>query len=104
MSVIRVILGLALTVCLSPIVSTLIAMAVAEGNRCRLDEAIAYPCKVMGVDLGGPLANMYVFGWLSLVTLPAAVLVGILWAFMEIALWLRRRHQNDAGPTAELSD
>jgi hypothetical protein len=80
---------------LAPLLSALIAGAIAGALGCGLNEGGASPCPFMGHDLGEPLVVMFVLGWLAFVTLPlgAAALAAWLVVVCVVVLvrWRRRR-------------
>ena len=84
----------ALIILLLPVAGPLVSTAVASATGCQVNEGGVYPCVVMGIDIGEPLAFAFVAGWLALMTLPLAALVGLLWIVIEIIWWLRSRNQN----------
>lgn len=43
----------------APLVSVLIASAIAQLNGCTLNEAAAHPCIVLGVDWSGLIDTMF---------------------------------------------
>ncbi|WP_259675340.1 hypothetical protein [Burkholderia pseudomallei] len=57
----------------APFIPVIIAGVVASANGCRLDEAGAYPCVMLGHDFGVLLATMGMLGWAGLVTIPIAM-------------------------------
>ncbi|CAN5872248.1 hypothetical protein BH24DEI2_BH24DEI2_15000 [soil metagenome] len=57
-----------------PVLSVVIASAVAYRYGCRLDESQAHICLVGGWDAGATLYAMSVSAWLALVTLPSGAL------------------------------
>ena len=54
----------------APILSAMIASAVASCCGARLDESGVHPCVILGVDVGGVLYKMAVAGWFALLTVP----------------------------------
>lgn len=91
MKMLRIAVAVALAACVAPMLSMLVAAAVAKHNGCTLHEGFANPCVVAGVDIGTLLYNMAVMGWLMLFTLPLAALVVLVWLVAEIVAALRRR-------------
>jgi len=66
--------GLALIgIGLAPALSVLISSGVAASAGCTLNEGGVTPCPFFGFDMGGLLANMFVLGWLIVVTGPLAL-------------------------------
>lgn len=92
--------SLILTIGGAPFIPVIIASAVAGANGCRLDEAGAYPCVILGHDLGGLLATMGVLGWAGLVTIPTAMGLLVLWggATMLRLTWRKRTLKKEREP------
>ncbi|GGL95908.1 hypothetical protein [Deinococcus aerophilus] len=74
-----------------PLLGVLFALAVAGAAGCPVDEGGAYPCVVVGQDLGELLNVLFVLGWLGTVTLPlgavAAGVAGVVWAAWGVYRW-----------------
>lgn len=79
---------------IAPILSLLLASGMASWQGCHLNEATAHPCVVLGVDIGGLLALMFVAGWLALMTMPAGFAAFIVWLVVAIALYIRSRDKS----------
>ena len=75
-----------------PVVSMLVASAVATRFGCRLDESGSHTCVVAGLELGETLYFMAVSAWFALVTLPSGglALIGYTVALV-IFLVVRRK-------------
>lgn len=85
-------------VALAPVVGVAVSIGLAATFGCQVDEGSIHPCVHLGVDLGPMLANLFVLGWLALVTAPAIVLVALIWAVLllrAIFVRLRRRAPRD---------
>ena len=77
---------------LFPLLSAITAAALAGINGCALDEGSPHPCLILGSDWGNTLYNMSVAFWMMLFTLPAGVLLFIVWLVVLIThLWRRRK-------------
>jgi len=66
----------------------------AEKHGCVLHEGFVNPCVVDGVDHGTRLANAFVSGWLMLLTLPVALVLGvilIIFIIIDLVGIVRRR-------------
>lgn len=89
-----VVVALILLVSLAPLGSAVFASVIAEAWGCPLDERSVHPCMIGGTDWGRTLSNLFVFGWLGLVTIPFGLL-GLLVQFLTFVvhriLWWRRR-------------
>lgn len=73
-----------------PLLSTLIAGAMASAHGCPLDEGSVHPCIVAGKDIGEMLYSMGVMGWLMLITLPTGLIAGVVILVVFIVLRVRR--------------
>jgi hypothetical protein len=59
----------------APLLSVLIASAIASAAGAELDESGPHPCILFGFDFGGLLYRMFVAGWFGLGTIPIGLLV-----------------------------
>ncbi len=78
----------------APFLSILAADAIAGHHNCTLNEGGAHPCVIGGVDLGGILAAMFVFGWAMFITVPVgavAFLLCLLVLVLHRTRWKRLR-------------
>src|SRR5205823_8446528 len=62
--------SLAVLFMLTPMLSVLIASAIASAAGAQLDEARPHPCVILGFDFGGVLYAMFVAGWFGRFTFP----------------------------------
>ncbi len=58
----------------APILSTMIASAIATAMGSRLDEGGSHPCIIFGMDIGELLYAMGVAFWFVLFTFPTGLL------------------------------
>lgn len=65
---------------LLPLLMAMLAGAVANCAKCQLSEADVGPCVIAGKDVGKVLYTMFVSGWFSLITLPAAVVITLVYS------------------------
>lgn len=91
MKIVRCIFATALVLLVLPAVSPLLASLIASANNCQLNEGGPQPCIVLGVDIGGPLVTMFVFGWMALVTFPIAAIVALAWIITEVVRAIYQR-------------
>jgi hypothetical protein len=79
----------------APILSTVVAAQVANANGCTLNESGPQPCVINGVDYGETLLNMAMMVLLTLVSVPIAiglfVIYVIVWGVILIVMVVRRR-------------
>lgn len=75
---------------IAPMLSVIIAGAIATANDCGLHEGFPQPCIVWGRDIGDVLYAMGVMGWLMLVTVMFAA-AGVLGLLAEAAGAILRR-------------
>jgi hypothetical protein len=80
---------------LAPLISALIAGAVAGDLGCNLNEGGVPRCPFLGHDLGELPVVMFVLGWLAFVKLPLGAAASALWlavlCVVVIVPWRRRR-------------
>jgi hypothetical protein len=69
---------------LAPVISVLIAGAVAKLAGATVDESGPHPCYIFGIDIGGLLSSMLVLGWLGLITLPTGGLAILVFSFLRL--------------------
>lgn len=62
---------------LSPFFSAILSGVVGNWLGCNINEGGTDPCHRWGMDFGKVLYPMFVMGWLSLITVPIAMLLGI---------------------------
>lgn len=77
----------------SPMLFVALAGVIANANGCPLDVLAPQPCLVNGVDWGGPLYAIAILGWFTLLTLPAGLVLAVVWL---VALLLHRRRWRRA--------
>jgi hypothetical protein len=90
MRVFRMLMAGTIALCLLPIVSVLLADALASYGGCQLDEGSVHPCVIAGADLSETLYAMAVAGWLAIATLPASAALALVWAAVEAWRFFRR--------------
>jgi|HubBroStandDraft_5_1064220.scaffolds.fasta_scaffold50388_2 hypothetical protein len=83
---------------LAPLLVAVAASSIGNTLGCTVNEGGASSCLFMGHDIGETLADMFVFGWLMFVTLPAAGIAFLLWFVAAIVVFVRRRrlHSSEA--------
>ena len=91
---------IAVIVCIgmAPILSVVIASAVTSANGCELHEGFANPCVIGGIDFGDTLYAMGVAGWLALVSLPLAALLGLAYVVVVAIGFVWRRSTRATTP------
>ena len=80
-----------------PMLSVLLASAIASYGNCTLNEGGANPCQIGSLEVGDTLANLFVAGWLIFVTLPIAMLglmLAGIWAIFVAVRWLEERRSR----------
>lgn len=78
----------------APMLSVLISSSIASLSGCRVHEGGPTPCYVLGMDIGEPLAIMFVAGWLMLVSWPfliAGLLGMLVEALFAALMWIRAK-------------
>lgn len=82
---------------ISPLLSTMVAGAIAGRYGCDLDEGSIHPCVVNGRDIGGTLYTLGMMGWFALGTIPlgaiavAVYIAGVALFYLARGLLRRRR-------------
>lgn len=81
-----------------PLLIAMSAGYIGELLGCTVNEAGTHPCKVFGVDIGTLLSILFIFFWLSLITLPLGALLILFWTVRSVretlAFYKRnRRHE-----------
>ncbi|MFL6200274.1 MAG: hypothetical protein ACJ76J_13925 [Thermoanaerobaculia bacterium] len=72
----------------SPILSVLIASALASAFGCQVDEGGAHPCMAFGTDIGELLYTLFVMGWFFFLTIPSGLVAAVV--FLVIVVLSRR--------------
>ena len=90
------ILGGIVAVATAPVISVAIASGIASANGCKLNEADAHPCVLLGIDWGEILYGMFVMAWLAIATIPLGALALMLWIVTAIVMYVRYRKQLSA--------
>jgi len=80
----------------APLVSVMASSAIAQSHGCALDEGGVHPCVVLGADRGELLYDMFVMGWLFLLTMPLAIAAGIGWVGLAIVALIRALRRGAA--------
>lgn len=65
---------------MSPILLAVFSGTIAKWLGCTVNESKTYPCVRWGFDFGKLLYTMFVLGWLSLMTMPIAMVLGIVFS------------------------
>jgi hypothetical protein len=91
MRVFRVVMALALFICLLPLLSMAVAQFIAEVNGCKLDLASAHPCMVGSSDMGHTLLTLGMMGYFLFATLPVVAVIVISWVAVEVIAWAQAR-------------
>lgn len=76
-------------VCLLPFASVALASLIAYVASCDLDIGMSGACVVAGMDIGGALRVLGAFGYGTFFTVPALILLVVVWALAEIVHRLR---------------
>ncbi len=85
-----------IAVAAAPVMSVAVASGIASANGCKLNEADAHPCVLLGFDWGGVLYGMFVMAWFAIATVPLGGLALILWIVTAIVMYVRYRKQLSA--------
>lgn len=90
----RILLLIAIFLCLTPIASILAADYIATWYGCELDDAGPKPCMINGYEAGGLFHQMYNYGWLALTALPLLLILSAIWIIAELISALRRARRS----------
>jgi NADPH:quinone reductase-like Zn-dependent oxidoreductase len=82
-------LGVILVWTVLPMISVLIASAIAEHFGCKLDEGNSHVCIAFGRDVGDLLYNLFVMGWGFLLTIPSGVIALVV---LVVIAYREKRH------------
>ena len=96
-SIYWVLLGALVLFAFGPVLSVMAAIGLANMGGCVINEASVHTCMVLGMDLGGLLAFMFIFGWFALVTLPLGLGLVVVWLAVIIIhriAWGRLQQPN----------
>jgi hypothetical protein len=63
-----------------PMLIAMLAGVIANLAKCELNEGSVNPCVIAGRDVGKMLYAMGVGGWLTLMTMPAALLAALIYS------------------------
>jgi hypothetical protein len=87
-------LGVIVLAAAAPVISVFLATGISDGLGCALGES-GGACRLMGVDIGNVLSEMFVFGWLAIDTLPLGALGFLIWLVVAAitAIVTRRRRR-----------
>jgi ABC-type multidrug transport system permease subunit len=77
-----------------PMLGVVIAGPVAQAAGCALDGGSVHPCVIAGQDYGKTLYRMSLLGWLTIYTVPLAVLAFAGLSVIQAALLLTRRRRG----------
>ena len=70
-----------------PLLTTLLAVGIAEANGCSISESVLFPCIIGGTDWGGWLQAGGISAFYLLLTMPFAFLCFIVWLAVLILHW-----------------
>lgn len=77
-----------------PVLNMLIAIGLAELNKCTFQDGNIDSCKVLGIEAGELLGVMFSNAWLALFTVPVGLVFILLYILIiGFLLWRRRRRE-----------
>ena len=79
-----------------PLLVSLLASAFANINGCDLHEGFPNPCIVLGLDWGETLYAMWTLGWLTLASLPVAIVILVVYLGAMLVRWIKGRAKEKA--------
>ena len=95
--VVRVFLLLLVLIALvafGPVIVQLAATGYARSHDCVLHEAFSNPCFVDGADRGELLYSLYLFGWLSQITIQIGIVATAFWALLFLIYFVSARGKD----------
>jgi len=98
MGAFRILISVAIALCLLPVASVVFSALTAGSAGCQLDEGNVHACVLGGHDYGDTLYVMFVSGWFALVTLPILLVMVPVWIVCEILHWARRPDRSAPNP------
>ena len=75
----------------APILGVILSQTVAAALHCQVDEGSFHPCLYGGRDIGGVLYDLFVLGWLMILTIPILFIALLTWVGVAISLATRRK-------------
>ncbi len=81
-------------ICLSPILSALMADSVSRYAGCQIVDVGLGHCLVQGYDIHDLLFYMDSVGVFGIAGLPAAAVAGLLWVVAELIAWMVQRNSK----------
>ena len=78
---------------LAPLLSGLIASAIAHALDCGLDEGSVHVCMLAGYDIGAMLYTMFVMIWFAIMTIPLAGIAFFVWLVVALILFVRHKRR-----------
>jgi len=79
---------------LGPLLIALGAGAFASLNGCTLHEGFSNPCVFLGVDWGDTLYSMGVMGWITILSVPVALLMFAIYLAILAVRWFKARGER----------
>ena len=77
-----------------PMLGVIVAGPIAQAAGCALDGGSVHPCIIAGEDYGKTLYRMSLLGWLTIYTMPVAILAFAGLSVIQAVLLLTRRHRG----------
>lgn len=77
-----------------PVLAVLLALALAAGLGCAVDEGSVHACTVAGVDIGAWLYAGFMWGWALMLTLPFMLGTAVAWLVVLLQHRARRRRSQ----------
>ena len=77
-----------------PMLGVIVAGPIAQAAGCALDGGSVHPCIIAGEDYGKTLYRMSLLGWLTIYTMPVAILAFAGLSVIQAVLLLTRRHRE----------
>ena len=87
-------LGVIVLLAAAPVITVFLAAGIADALNCTLNEGGGSSCSLMGIDLGGTLSAMFIFGWLAIDTLPLGAVALLVWLVAAVITFIVSRYRR----------
>src|SRR5262245_20592783 len=77
-----------------PILSALIASALASAFACQLDAGGTHPCMAFGTDIGESLYTLFVMAWFAFFTIPSGLVAAVIFLVLVLVFGRAKREEK----------
>jgi hypothetical protein len=86
--------AIGLVIAFFPMMMVLMASIIGSMLNCTVHEGFSNPCLVLDYDIGGTLHAFFGFGWLTFITIPIGVFVGLFWLIRDVNKHIKSKKQK----------